>query len=299
MSKNIMEQATNKLNIVGKLLDCTFGEGTTKTGQHYERANFTVRVNQKVNGVEETSEIPVSIFASQYTNQNKPHPGYKNIQDMKKWKSVQDVGEAEATVVRMTNAAVQENNFVSKSGQLINGWQIRTSFVNEASKVAEIASFNVDIFIMDMHDEMDRDGEPTGRLVVKGGIVQYGGKLDVVEFIVEGNDAVDYISRNWNINDTVNAGGRIRFTSQEVKRSAAESSWGEELPETSTRMVRELIITRGSDEPFDEDFAYSRTDIQKAFNERKAMIEQLQIDAKKGASTTTKPTGGKKFDWEE
>lgn len=298
MSKAITEQATNKLNIVGKLLDCTFGEGTTKNGQHYERANFTVRVNQKVNGVDETSEIPVSIFASQFTSKNTPHPGYKNIQDMKRWKTVQDVGETEATVVRMTSANVQENNFVSKSGQLINGWQIRTSFVNEAGKLAEIASFNVDIFIMDMHDEMDREGEPTGRLIVKGGIVQYGGTLDVVEFIVEGSDAVDYISRNWNINDTVNAGGRIRFTSKEVKNSAAESSWGEELPETSTQMVRELIITRGSDEAFDEDFAYDATDIKKAFNERKARIEQMQIDAKKGAANKPTETPASKYSWE-
>jgi len=296
--KNIVEQATNKLNIVGKLLDCTFGEGTTKTGQHYERANFTVRVTQKINGVEETSEIPISIFASQFTSQNKPHPGYKNIQDMKRWKTVQDVGETEATVVRMTSANVQENNFVSKSGQLINGWQIRTSFVNEATNnIADIASFNIDIFIMDMHDEVDREGEPTGRLIVKGGIVQYGGTLDIVEFIVEGNDAVDYISRNWNINDTVNAGGRIRFTSQEVKRSAAESSWGEELPETSTRMVRELIITRGSDEAFEEEFAYDPIEIKKAFNDRKARIEQLQVEAKKSAPAKT-DSDGKKYNWE-
>jgi hypothetical protein len=216
---------------------------------------------------------------------------------MKRWKTVQDVGETEATVVRMTNAAIQENNFISKSGQLVNNWQIRTSFVNEAGKVADIASFNVDIFIMDMHDEVDRDDEPTGRLIVKGGIVQYGGKLDVVEFIVEGNDAVDYISRNWNINDTVNAGGRIRFTSQEVKRSAAESSWGEELPETSTRVVRELIITRGSDEAFEEEFAYNDKDIKKAFNERKAMIEQMQIDAKKGAPKSAEAPASK-YSWE-
>ena len=216
---------------------------------------------------------------------------------MKKWKTVQNVGENEATVVRMTGANLQENNFVSKNGQLVNTWQIRTSFINEANKVSDIASFNVDIFILDMHDEI-KDDEPTGRLIVKGGIVQYNGKLDVVEFIVEGNDAVDYISRNWNINDTVNAGGRIRYTSKEEKRSAVESSWGEDLPETSTRMVRELIITRGSDEAFEEEFAYSPVDIKKAINERKAMLEQLQIDAKKG-TTKSAEKGQKKFDWEE
>ena len=298
MSKNIMEQATNKVNIVGKLLDTTFREGKTSTGQTYESCNFTVRVTQSYGGREETSEIPVSIFATQYTSQNKPHPGYKNIQEMKKMKTGQDYGEAEATVVRMTNANIRENNFVSRSGQLVNGWQINTSFLNEG-KTADIASFNMDIFIIDMHEEMDREGEPTGRLVIKGAVVQYQGKLDVIEFIVEGADAVNYISRNWEENQTVNIGGRIRFTSQEEKRSANESSWGEELPETSTRMVRELIITRGSDEPFDEDFAYDAAEIRKAFNERKARLEQLQVDAKKG--TANKPaatSSNSKYSWE-
>ena len=297
MSKNIMEQATNKVNIVGKLLDTTFREGKTSTGQTYESCNFTVRVTQSYGGREETSEIPVSIFVTQYTSQNKPHPGYKNIQDMKKMKTVQDYGEAEATVVRMTNANIRENNFVSRSGQLVNGWQINTSFLNEG-KTADIASFNMDIFIMDMHEEMDREGEPTGRLIVKGAVVQYQGKLDVIEFIVEGADAVNYISRNWEENQTVNVGGRIRFTSQEEKRSASESSWGEELPETSTRMVRELIITRGSDEPFDEDFAYSRADIQKAFNERKARLEQMQIDAKSSTKKSAPAASKSNYSWE-
>ena len=294
--KNITEQATNKLNIVGKLLDCVFREGTTSSGQHYESANFTVRVTQTYGTRTETSEIPVSIFATQYTSQNKPHPGYKNIQDLKKMKTIQDVGEAEATTVRMTGANIRENNFVSKSGQLVNGWQISTSFLNEG-KVAEIASFNIDIFIMDMHDEVNREGDSTGRLIIKGAIVQYGGKVDVVEFIVEDSDSVNYISRNWEENKTVNVGGRIRVTSKEEKRSASESSWGEELPETSTRMVRELIITRGSDEPFDEDFAYDPSDIKKAFNERKARLEQLQLDAKKGGTTKAAPTSSK-YSWE-
>lgn len=297
MSKNIMEQATNKVNIVGKLLDTTFREGKTSTGQTYESCNFTVRVTQTYGGREETSEIPVSIFATQYTSQNKPHPGYKNIQEMKKMKTVQDYGEAEATVVRMTSANIRENNFVSRSGQLVNGWQINTSFLNEG-KVSDIASFNMDIFIMDMHEEVDREGEPTGRLVIKGAVVQYGGKLDVIEFIVEGNDAVNYISRNWEENKTVNVGGRIRVTSQEEKRSASESSWGEELPETSTRMVRELIITRGSDEPFDDDFAYDAAEIKKAFNERKARLEQMQIDAKNNTKKSAPAVSKSNYSWE-
>lgn len=302
MSKEITMQTTNKLNIVGKLLDKTIVDGTSQDGRKYERANITVRVTQTYNGQEETSEIPISMFAFPVTNSGKANPAWDSIQQLKAMKSVQEVGNAEASVVRMTGATLRENNFVSRnSGQIINGWQINNSFINATNNAKDIASFNLDIFIMDMMDEMDRDGDPTGRLIIKGGIVQYGGRLDVLEFVVEGADKVDYLQRNWNINDTVNAGGRIRVTSQEEKRSASTSSWGEELPETSTRVVRELIITTGSDEGFEEDFAYDASDIKKAFNVRKANLEQLQIDAKKGSAPKAAQeatSGASKYSWE-
>lgn len=302
MARDIMTQSTNKINVVGKLLDAVINDGSLSDGRKYKRANVTVRVTQTYGGREETSEIPVSMFAAQYTQQNKPNPGYAQIEALAEMKTAQMVGIDNADTVRISGANLRENNFVSRnSGQLINGWQINTSFVSTGGKT-DVASFLIDIYIMDMHPETDREGDETGRLVIKGGIVQYQGRLDVLEFIVENPDTVDYIERNWNIDDTVQVKGRIRVTSTEEKAAATESSWGEDIPETSTRTVRELIVTKGSDEPFEEDFAYDKTDIKKAFNVRKALIEQLQIDAKKGAApkAAKEPAakGEKKWDWE-
>jgi len=298
--KNLTNMSENKLNIVGKLLDVNAADGKLEDGRHYERATFTVRVNQTYNNKQEISEIPVSIFATQYTRDNRPNPAYENLQRLKSMKTVQGYGEAEADVVRLSGASISENNFVAKSGNLINGWQIRSSFINNGNKAQDIASFNIDIFIMDMHPETDNDGEETGRLIVKGAIVQYNNVVDVLEFVVEGADRVEYIERNWNINDTVNIGGRIRVTSQETTRPASTSSWGEELPETTTRMVRELVITRGSDEPFEEDFAYDPAEIKKGFNVRKAKIEQMQMDAKNRSTQKAAPaqTTPSKYSWE-
>lgn len=296
--KDINVQATNKINIVGKLLDVSFGEGTLSDGRRYERATITVRVTQTYNGQEEISEIPVSIFAAQYTQKGGLNPGYENIQTLKTMKSVQNYGEVQADTIRISNASLRENNFVTRSGQLINGYQINTSFINSGNGMKDIATFNLDVFIMDMRDELDRDGDTTGRLIIKGGIVQYGGKLDVIEFVVEGADKVDHIQRIWNINDTVNIGGRIRVTSQEESKSIVSDSWGEEIPETTTRMVRELVVTRGSDEPYDEDFAYSADDIKKAFNVRKAKIEQLQAESKSKLAPA-KSAPASKYNWED
>lgn len=296
--KAITEQANNKINIVGKLLDVTPASGTLSDGRAYERATITVRVNQTYGNRTEVSEIPVSMFATQFTQRGTPNPAYKSLQDIKHMKTAQNVGFEDADTVRLSGATISENVFVTRTGQLVDGWQLRASFAN-TTNMSDVASFALDIFIMDMHPETDRDGDTTGRLIIKGGIVQYGSKLDVIEFIVEQPESVDYIERNWNINDTVSVVGRIRVTSIEKKSSGANSSWGEDIPETTTTFVRELIITKGDDEGKEEDFAYDAADIKKAFNVRKANIEQLQINAKNTAAKAANgPQVTSKYSWE-
>ena len=299
--KSISIQATNKINLSGKLMDVTFGDGKLSDGRPYQRATVTVRVTQTYGGKEETSDIQVGMFATEFTSTGKNNPAWKSLNDLKLMKSAQNVGVDNASHVRLTGTTLQENNFVSRTGQLINGWQLRGSFINEG-KAADVASFVTDIFIMSMDDEVDREGDTTGRLKIKGGIVQYGGKLDVVDFIVESPDTVEYISRNWEVNGTVTVKGRIRVLSQEEE--VQSSGWGEDVPDTTTRFVRELIITTGDDECKEEDFAYDPVEIKKAFNERKAAIEQMQINArttapKQGAgSANAAEASAKKYDWE-
>ena len=299
--KSISIQATNKINLAGILMDAAFGNGTLSDGRPYQRATVTVRVTQTYGGKMETSDIQVGMFATEYTSTGKPNPAWKSLNDLKLLKTTQGAGIDNAAHVRLTGTTLQENNFVSRTGQLINGWQLRGSFISEA-KVSDVASFVTDIFIMDMHDEVNREGDTTGRMVIKGGIVQYGGRLDVVEFIVEAPDTVEYISRNWEVNGTVTVKGRIRVTSQEEE--VQSSGWGEDVPDTTTRFVRELIITTGDDECKEEEFAYDPAEIKKAFNERKAAIEQMQINArasapKQGAgSANAAEASAKKYDWE-
>ena len=298
--KDLTQQSTQKINLVGKLLDATFNKGKLSDGRNYERVNLNLRVTQTYNNREETSDIPVSMFAAEYTNSGSLNPGWKSIQDLKEMKTVQNDGLANADTIRLSGVSLRENAFITKQGVLVDGWQLGSSFVN-TTNMADVASFIIDIFIMDMRPEEDRDGDPTGRLIIKGGIVQYGGKLDVIEFIVEKPEHVDYIERNWNPNDTVTVKGRIRVTSVEEKTSGADSSWGEDVPETTTRFVRELIITKGDDEGKEEEFAYDPMEIKKGFNVRKANLEQLQIDAKNktNKSAVQAPaTNASKYSWE-
>ena len=299
MSKVINTQgqnATNIVNIVGKLMDVTFRTGKTTAGDEYESANMTIRVQQTYGGRTEVEEVPVSMFAQKYTKKTGGlNPGWTQIQDLKNFKTAQNVGIDEATVVRVSGASIQENNFMSRNGTLVNTWQINASFVGVANNLADTASFSVDIYINDVIDEMDRNGEPTGRLVVQSGLVQYGGKLDVLNFIVEAPDNVNFVRANWHSQDTLNVKGRIRVTTNE-EAATSTSSWGEDIPESTVRTVRELIITTGDDCGREEDFAYSPEDIFKLGQARKARLEQLRInaEAKKPAATPA----SNKFAWD-
>lgn len=283
------QQSKNNVQIIGKVLDVTVVEGTAKaTGKPYARGSVTVRAVQTLNGKTDTNEIVVPFFANQYTNNNTINPAYDGIQKLRHLKTAQLNGIDEADTIAIRRASLRENNFVSKNtGSVINSWQIVASFYNVGG-TKDLACFETEIFIMDMHDETDRDGDPTGRLIIKGGIVQYAGRLDVVEFIVEDPDGVDFISRNLNINDTVRVEGFIRVTTREVE--TASSSWGQPVPKATPQFVRELIITDSSKTAYDEDNSYDPTDIRKAFQVRKATIDQMIQDAKKPAAAKPKAT---------
>lgn len=300
MSKAITEQGQNKVNVVGKLSSVTFRQGKFSDGREYESANMIVQVKQTYGGREETSDVPVSLFASRYTKNNTLNPGYTQLQELKNFNTIQNVGVDEATTVRISGANLRENIFPSRSGQIINTWQISTSFIGSTANMLDTASFVMDIFILDMKPEEDRDGETTGRLLIKGAVVQYNETLDVLNFIVEQPEAVEFIERNWNMNDTVTIKGRIRVKAVEAAEPV-KSSWGEDVPESTTRTVRELIITTGDDSGKEEDFAYDPADIKKLFNARKARIEQMQIDAqnssKKAAAPAASASPARRYSW--
>lgn len=303
--KTLNDQAQNEVSIVGKLMEATFTSGKTKAGVPYNKANLQIRVTQTYGGKTETSEIPVVMFAQQYTKTGAPHPGYQSIQEVRKLKTAQEYGLDGADTVRISSryGRISENNYVSKNtNKVVYDWQIASSFVGEG-KTSDVATFCIEIFIMSIDDEFDREGEPTGRLAIKGAVVQYGGKVDVLNFVVENPDAIDFIRTNWQVNDTNCVVGRIRVSAAEEKMSGSHSSWGEDIPEISTRPVKELVITKGDDTGREEEFAYDRAEIKKGFEARKAKIEQMQIDARTSQPKTesvsaTKPAKAE-YSWEE
>lgn len=305
MSKDIMKPCQNVVSVVGTLLSTDIREGkSTKNNRDYRSVNYTVRVKQQYEGHEDVNEIQMSSIAMKYKNDGGDNPAYRGLADLAAMNTAEKVGFEKADKVRITTGSLSENMFVSKStGNIITGFRINSSFVNKAdNSMVDMAVFKTEIFILDIAREMNKKtGEETSRLIVRGGIVQWNGKLDVVEFVAENPTYISFIERNWHVNDTVRVSGRIRCaTSIENSDEANEGGFGETVQIAAPVLRKELIITGGDETPYDEEFAYSIDDIRAANATRKALRDQMLIDAKSKTSAPNKKAAKKaEYAWEE
>lgn len=296
MSRPISQPCINEVQIVGTLLDVSTHAGVSKNGNQYESAKSTIRVTQKYTGIEETSEIVVDSFAVALKKDGKPNPAFNAVQALKTFKTGQAFGYENADKVGFFTAQLAENSYY-KSNTLRTTTVFNSAFSRLAPKIPPIACFKVEVYVMGIDEEMDKEGTPTGRCVITGALVQYGEKLDKITLIVEdptyATDALRTISQG----QTVLFEGRIRSCSKEVERKS-EGLWGESSV-TSTTTVRELIVTRcGRILEEDDENGYAREDISKLLAKRRADLEQKQIEAQEREKRGAKAQQKSVADWD-
>lgn len=296
MSRPISQPCINEVQIVGTLLDVSTHAGVSKNGNQYESAKSTIRVTQKYTGIEETSEIVVDSFAVALKKDGKPNPAFNAVQTLKTFKTGQAFSYENADKVGFFTAQLAENSYY-KNNTLRTTTVFNSAFSRLAPKIPPIACFKVEVYVMGIDEEMDKEGTPTGRCVITGALVQYGEKLDKITLIVEdptyATDALRTISQG----QTVLFEGRIRSCSKEVERKS-EGLWGESSV-TSTTTVRELIVTRcGRILEEDDENGYAREDISKLLAKRRADLEQKQIEAQEREKRGAKAQQKSVADWD-
>lgn len=321
MFKSIETPALNSVVINGALLGLDLRDGKSsaaKGSKPYRSVNATVRVNQTYGGKNEISELPVGFIAMKFKKDGTDNSIYEIYGKYPtEYRTAQRDGIEEATNVQINgrrgNGVLAENMFASPQNPetVVSNWNISATFLNENRGIApgngaDCATFDIEIFILNLERELNREGEETGRLKIRGGVVKYGRKLDCLDFYVENPSAIDYIERNFSVNDTAHFVGRIRFTSETVKYET-ENTWGEAIPQTTTQKKRELIITGpgiGCEAgPYDEERSYNPEDIRVLVADRNALKEQKKMEARakaaKPAATTASAASKPVYGWEE
>jgi hypothetical protein len=217
---------------------------------------------------------------------------------MTQYTSVAAGGEENADYLSIkTSGKLSENTFVSKTtGQLISTPVIRASFANKTSKDEATknsgARFKTIVVIGKMTDELTRDGEETGRLLLKGIVPVWGGKVELIDYVVENPNVINHIRNNWQEGDTVLIGGYVNFISK-TQEIAEPSGFGEPIITRKTISVKELVITGGHDAPLtDDEGAYDNEAIGTALNERKARMDEKVKAAAQAASTPKVASNG-------
>ena len=290
-----MRISENQVKIEGILSEVGLETATfNRKGQTTEciRGTIKIRVEQAINGTMTTMEVPVSAFASRYTNAGAENPAYNSLKDvMENYKSIAACGNIDdADRVRSTNGSLRENVFYAKNGDLVNTSRISASFINKIAKneCKPEATFTATIVVGNKSDELDRDGTPTNRLNVNGVIIQYGERADLIKFIVAKPDAKNHIEQYWNDGDTVRVQGKVNFSSK-TEYIEEEVGFGEPIKTAKTTSVHELLIESGSAGCLEGDAAYDIKDIQSALAARKVRIEETK---KPVANAPSKPDFG-------
>lgn len=301
----MLKQAENSVKIEGILSEIDLKTGTTnKNGKtvEYIGGAIKVRVNQILNGVETELDIPVHMFANKLKNDGNPNPAYASIERvLNEYVSIAAGGIDKADRVRITNGNIRMNEYYGQTGNLNSYPRINASFVTkltDLSKYCPEATFSTVFVIGSMAYDTDKDGvEVEDRFKVRGILPQYGGIVDVVDFLATAPGVISAVSSYWNPGDTVKINGKLNFTST-TEEKMVEVDFGEPRMERRTVSVSELIITGGSQTPLEGDFAYDADDIKEALAERQARLAKSKEEAKnknKGGATKSATPGKSGF----
>lgn len=274
------KKSTNKFNIVGVINEIKSKEDTNKNGEAYVRCEIDVKVNQVIDGEKVISIFPVSLSANRYKKGTKDlNSNYDRIKEYANTlTSLGAENGKEASYVAI-EAEIKENAFVSSTtGKLIDGWQLTTNFVNSPREREDKAEFLITGVVIKKIPEINKEGDETGRLIVKICVVGYGGMANVIDFIAEGSKA-DYISNNWEIGDTVKAFGRMIFSTT-TEWVEEEVGFGDPIKTPKTKVKKELLITSGSPGCLSDNESYDSDDIKVILEKRKAYLESLESPSK-------------------
>ena len=293
----MLRQAENKVRIEGILSEINLKYGSfVKNGATVDTigGNIKVLVHQTINNEDITLEIPVYMFAPKLTNAGKPNPAFESIEKvMTEFTSIASgAGEAGADKIRITNGNIRMNEYYNQQGQLVSFPRINASFVAKATgEFRPEASWSLEFAVSSMDFVTDKDGvelEPK-KLRIKAIVPQYGGKVDTMEFYATNPRVIDAITSYWENQKTYSAKGRLNFTST-TREIIEECDFGEPDVHVQTVSVSELIVTKGTQAPMEDDMAFAPAELAQALKEHKAYLETLKDKTTQKPKSTPAPT---------
>lgn len=279
--KDTLREAQNTVTIAGVLKAINL-EVKEKDGKRAIAGTLEIETG-------ENDSQTVRVYVSELTKagtENKAWAGMKTV--METYKSQADYGD-EADVVIITGGKIGVNDYKGRDGQMKESVQINANFINRARNAEELAmreaKASVEMFLTSVTNEVNRDGEDTGRAVVKGLVPVYGGKVIPLTFVVEAGKKADYVTANYERGNTILAHVKL-VNSLEIRKVEQEVDFGEPEIKVYKNFKNEMQLTGGKKYEEENPNAYDVELIKKAMTEREAMLEaKMKEEDKPKAST--------------
>lgn len=278
----MLKQDTNKIEIAGKIIEI---EKRTGTKDGVDWISGTVKVETGKDNI-----IPIGFYSSALTKDKKPNKIYASLQTVcDSYKTVAAGEEADTIVI--DSAQLSENIFFPSPEALIRGFQIQSSFFNRKTVVAgdEHAKFTLTGTIVSVVDEIKND-LPTGRLILKLLVVQYGDKADIFDLVIDKPEAVNYVRNTCSEMDKIKVQGDIIIT-EELEISEEPTAFGEPIEQVKRKTTRELIV-KSATPPTPTDLTREQIDELLKKRETLTATKKAEAAAKQNAPKTQSTTNG-------
>lgn len=259
----------------------------------------------------ETNVLTFRVYTPKLKKDKTPNKIYDGIATvMNEYKSIAKDGKENADRIRITAGQMNPNTYFVNGQELYN-IQYRSSFFNRVAPGKEgdlKAEAIIELFVKAIVPEMNKEGEPTGRVIVKGLMpLVSSDKNNVIEPVDLIAPAEDGIAEAIEDSDVVTPGKTVTFYADIINNVR---TYDVEVPvligkpriEKKTERKEELIITnvKCSYDPEDENSkAFDPEVIRKAVTERETRLAEKKAASSKpanagnasGAKSTPKASG--------
>lgn len=252
------------------------------------RGDLTVKVVAPIvkNGPDVEAYVPVRFFAKKLTNAGNENPAYTSLEKvLDTGKSIAAVGEADADCVSIRGARLQMNEYYTPDGRFVSFPIINGSFVNIISKANMMPQAKADVTVVvdKMIHETDKDGVETGKLILTGVTLGFGGWADVLPFVTENPQYIAALEATYKHGDPINISAKLNFSSI-TTIEYEEVEIGDPIERARTKRISEAVIAavRSADNIMD---SITGDDIREGLDKRNARNEERKNRTNKASTT--------------
>ena len=281
-----LRQADAFVSVEGILSEKKLEMTANADGSKVIRGSLVVKTN-------DTNFVTLNVYVSEKTSKGEPNRAYEGMMTvLNEYKSIAEVGEEEATKLSCNRVNLHPNTYIDRTTfEEMTNVRYSASFVSRVNEAKygynPHATFEVEAFIASIIEEVDKEGEPTGRLKMMTYVPTYKGVEPMT--IVVPKELADDVNNVFETNQTARFYGELK-NNVIIHENVIKLAIGGSKIDSKKEITNEIVLT-GATEPYEEEKAYSYETIQKGLVERELRLKKDKDDLQ-NAKKPAAPMGG-------